>query len=153
MYGYGNYNNRYVNSYYYGYGNGNAYSRQRYGGRGYSSYNGVYRQNNLGQQKKRSGAKIQFKDGAPIVSAWKKNRMGFYVLYARPYKNTKVTTSQNGKEWANLFVTITNQTTMETRSYSGMFDMSRKRLYIKELNMIVTTGGSGGYWGKHLGGR
>lgn len=104
-------------------------------------------------KKKRSGAKIQLKEGAPIVSAWKKNRMGFYVLYARPYKNTKVTTSQNGKEWANLFVTITNQTTMETRSYSGMFDMSRKRLYIKELNMIVTTGGNGGYWGKHLGGR
>lgn len=142
--------------------NNYGYSRQGYGynrqssgynrSSGYSNYQGGgYQQQQ--QVRKRSGAKIQFKDGAPIVSAWKKNRQGFYVLYARPYKNTKISESKNGKTWANLFVTITNRTTMEVRNYSGLFDMDKKRLYIKDLNMIVTTGGSGGYWGRHLGGR
>lgn len=150
---YGNYGNR-------GYG---GYNRSSYGGysrAGYGSrYSVRYRQEqpisnqgNQRQQRKRSGAKIQIKDGAPLVSAWKKNKMGFYVLYARPYKNTKISESKNGKEWANLFVTITNRTTMETRNYSGLFDMDKQRLYIKELNMIVTKGGQGGYWGRHMGG-
>lgn len=127
---------------------GGGFANNRYQQRG-NSYNNGYQQR-TSAPKKRSGAKFTEKDGAPIVSAWKKNSKGFYSLYARPCKSTKTTTSDNGKTWINLFVTITNQTTMDSRNTSGLYDPQRKRLYIKEFNQIVSTGGQGGYWGKHI---
>jgi hypothetical protein len=117
----------------------------RYGNTGMRSYQGDQ------TARKRSGAKIKIIDGNPFVSAWRKNAKGFYALYARPYKGTKDISSKSGKNWLNLFVTITNRTTMQKQNCSGMYDVDRKRLYIKEFNQIVTLNGRGGYWGKHLG--
>lgn len=134
---YNNYNSGYNNGYNRSYSN---YSRGN--NRSYNNYNR--------QPRKRSGAKIKMMDGNPVISAWRKNKSGFYTLYARPYKGTKDRSSKNGKNWLNLFVTITNRTTMQTHNCSGLFDVDRRRLYIKDLNMIVTEGGQGGYFGTHI---
>jgi len=104
------------------------------------------------QSRKRSGAKIKMIEGNPFISAWRKNKQGFYVLYARPYKGTKDIQSKSGKNWLNLFVTIVNRTTMQETKCSGMYDVDRRRLYIKEFNLIVSTNGAKGYFGRHLGG-
>lgn len=135
---YGNYYSRYNSGYNRNYGN---YSR------GYSRSYGSY---GSSRTRKRSGAKIKMMDGNPVISAWRKNKSGFYTLYGRPYKGTKDRSSKNGKNWMNLFVTITNRTTMQTHNCSGLFDVDRRRLYIKDLNMIVTEGGQGGYFGTHI---
>lgn len=134
---YNNYNSGYNNGYNRSYSN---YSRGN--NRSYNNYNR--------QLRKRSGAKIKMMDGNPVISAWRKNKSGFYTLYARPYKGTKDRSSKNGKNWLNLFVTITNRTSMQTHNCSGLFDVDRRRLYIKDLNMIVTEGGQGGYFGTHI---
>lgn len=134
---YNNYNSGYNNGYNRSYSN---YSRGN--NRSYNNYNR--------QPRKRSGAKIKMMDGNPVISAWRKNKSGFYTLYARPYKGTKDRSSKNGKNWLNLFVTITNRTSMQTHNCSGLFDVDRRRLYIKDLNMIVTEGGQGGYFGTHI---
>jgi len=102
---------------------------------------------------KRSGAKFKEIEGAHIVSAWKKDRSGFWTLYARPYSKSRIIESKNGKEWINLFVTMTNNTTKQVVKTSGLLDLNRKRLYLKDFNMIVTKNGDGGYWGRHLGKR
>lgn len=123
----------------------------------YQSQNNPYARggNNPNQIRKRSGAtfgviKEGDNKGKPYVSAWKKNKKGFYVLFARPYKKTRQTESSNGKRWQNLFVTITNRDTMQTVNTSGMYDVDAKRLYIKDYNQIVSRGGKGGYWGIHI---
>ena len=114
-----------------------------------TSYNDAPRYNT--PIRKRSGARVMEKEGAIIVSAWKKDKGGFKTLYARPYRNTKSVTSKNGKVWDNLFVTIVNQTTGQTTNCGGMYERGSRRLYLKDFNQIVTTKGKGGYWGKHLG--
>lgn len=112
--------------------------------------------NNPNQVRKRSGASFGILskgtyEGKPYVSAWKKNKMGFYVLYARPYEGTKIKENKDGsKRWMNLFVTIANRDTMQTVNTSGMYDVDAKRLYIKDYNQIVSRGGKGGYWGIHI---
>lgn len=133
-----------------GYWNNNGYRsrggyNRSYGGG--NSYRGGFN-----APRKRSGCKLCSKDGRIYLTAWRKNRSGFYTLFARDYKGTREITSQSGKVWYNLFVTITNRSTMEQRNYSGLYDASRKRLYIKDLNMIASVnGGQGGYWGQHIG--
>lgn len=141
-----NYNNR-------NYGNRYSQSGNNYGnnyGNRYSQSGNNYRNNYQRQPKKRSGAKFQSMEGAPIINAWRVSRRQMWVLYARPYKNTKTVESKNGKDWVNLFVTITNRDTMQVINTSGMYDINAKRLYIKEHNLIVTNKGRGGYFGKHL---
>ncbi|MFT4224340.1 hypothetical protein [Dysgonomonas sp.] len=134
------------------YNNSGGYGNYNRGGYGYNNYrnSGYSRGYGNRQPRKRSGAKIKMMDGNPVISAWRKNKSGFYSLYARPYKGTKDRSSKNGKNWMNLFVTITNRTTMQTHNCSGLFDVDRRRLYIKDLNMIVTEGGQGGYFGTHI---
>lgn len=117
-----------------------------------SRYNNMRSYRGAQQPRKRSGARITFKDETtPIISAWKKDRFGFHVLYARPYSKTKRTKSKSEKRWLNLFVTITNRSTMQETKCSGMFDLDRQRLYISDLNLIVNPKApNGGYFGKHI---
>lgn len=137
---YNNYNGGYNRT-----GYNRSYSRNGYSG----GYNRGY--NNGGSRaRKRSGAKIKIMEGNPVISAWRKNKSGFYVLYARPYKGTKDSSSKNGRNWLNLFVTITNRTTMQAQNCSGLYDVDRRRLYIKDLNLIVSEAGQGGYFGTHI---
>lgn len=107
---------------------------------------------NTGYSKppKRSGAKFGEKDGVMYVNAWKRNKRGFFTLFAWPYKTSKIKESEKGKEWISLFVTITNRDTMQISYTTGLYDIQRKRLYLKDLNQIVTRNGDGGYWGKHI---
>ena len=39
---------------------------------------------------------------------------------------------------------------MQQKNTSALLDVEGKRLYLKEYNLIVTTGGRGGYFGKHM---
>ncbi len=121
--------------------------------RNYSSNNFNNRNNNNfnnTRPPKRSGAKFGEKDGNLYVNAWKKSKKGFLTLFAWPYKKAKVVESGKGKEWLSMFVTITNKDNMQITRTSGMLDIQRKRLYLKEFNMIVTRNGNGGYFGKHI---
>lgn len=125
-----------------------------YGGNGYKRQaSASYAQPQ--PKKKHSGAKFKkMEDGSVVVSGWRLNKERQMIsLYARPYKKTKVTESKNGTKWANLFVTITNQSTLQQTNCSGLLDVNGKRLYIKEYNLIATQGGRGGYFGRHLGGQ
>ncbi|MFV0402923.1 MAG: hypothetical protein ACK5KV_03020 [Bacteroides graminisolvens] len=137
-------------------GNGDYYSGFRPAGGGQSGNYPYARGMNNQNIVKRSGAtfgtlaKGKY-EGKPYVSAWKKDKRGFFVLYARPYEGTKVKENKLGtKDWMNLFVTITNRTTMQSYNCSGLLDMGSKRLYIKDLNQVVSRGGKGGYWGIHV---
>ena len=113
------------------------------------------RSNNNGRHSsskppKLSGAKFGQKEENYYVNAWKKNKYGFFTLFAWPYNKSQVKESKSGKEWISLFVTITNRSNMNVTHTAGMYDIQRKRLYLKELNQIVTRNGAGGYWGKHI---
>lgn len=100
---------------------------------------------------KRSGARFgTAKDtGKPFVSAWKKDSGGYHTLFAYPYKKSEKSISKSGKTWVSMFVTITNKRDMTQVRYSGMLDLNAKRLYIRDLNMIVTNT-NGGYWGRQI---
>lgn len=127
----------------------NGYQRNSYQSNSYSNNRNNYQQSR--PQRKKSGCKITIKDGdVPIISGWRVSKRQMFKLYARPYKNTSVSTSKNGKEWMNLFVTITNLDTNQQQNCSGMYDIERQRLYIKDFNLIATTKGQGGYFGKHI---
>ncbi|MGC3977855.1 MAG: hypothetical protein QM751_06215 [Paludibacteraceae bacterium] len=72
-------------------------------------------------------------------------------LYARPYKGSKISESKSGKRWINLFVTLTNKTNGTITKTSGLYDFDRKRLYIKDFNLIANPyAPNGGYFGKHI---
>lgn len=133
----------YGNSYSYNRG----YSNSNYGRAPYNSY-----QNRPAQPRKKSGCTLRImSDGSPILSGWKAGRTGMLSLYARPYKGTKKIVSKSGKEWLNLFVTITNRNTMQVQKTSGLFNKQNGKLYIKELNLIANPKAPrGGYFGKHL---
>ncbi len=116
---------------------------------GRTSYNGSnYRDNNR-SYKKKSGCRVTMKDtNVPIVSAWKKSKKGFVTLYARPYKNSQIRKFDDGKEYINLFVTITNKDTMQVTKTSGLFHFDTKKLYLPEFNLVANPrGGRGGYFG------
>ena len=101
--------------------------------------------------KKHSGCKfVMCEDGTMIVSAWCVKGRQLLSIYARPYKGTKKIESKSGKIWLNYFVTIVNKTTLQETKTSALFDQASKRLYIKDFNMICTTGGQGGYCGTHI---
>jgi hypothetical protein len=90
-------------------------------------------------------------DGAVILSGWKKSKSGYVKMYARPYSKSKVRTSKTGKEWMNVFVTLTNVSTMQVTKTSGLLDMSNHKLYISELNLVANPSApNGGYFGKHI---
>jgi hypothetical protein len=135
----------------------NRPSYSGYGGYGQSGSNGYSGRGSYGgssrPQKKRSGAKfIRLEDGKMCVSAWRVSKGQLLVLYARPYSKTDTVESQSGKHWQNLFCTITNRTTLQVTKCSGLLDVDGCRLYIKELNLIATKGGQGGYFGRQFGG-
>ncbi len=124
-----------------------------------SNYNNNNNNNsNNGAKVKKSGFSVMMKEGVPICSGWRKTKMGLQKLYARPYNGSKEVTSDSGKTWINLFVTLT--TDVGVVKTSGMFNMGNNKLYIKEMNLIGTTNGGGqtssgkyskGYFGKHMG--
>lgn len=117
-------------------------------------YNGNRQNYAYSQQRprKKSGCRLILKDkDTPIISAWKSQKNGLLSLYARPYKGTRLSVSKSGKEWLNLFVTITNKQTQQITKCSGLFDLQRQRLYLPEFNLICNPKApNGGYFGKHI---
>lgn len=125
----------------------------KYGNSQYG-FNGGYSRGNYqsNRPRKKSGCRLIMKDkDTPIISAWKSQKNGLLALYARPYKGTKLSVSKSGKEWLNLFVTITNRQTHQVTKCSGLFDLQRQRLYLPEFNLIANPKApNGGYFGKHI---
>jgi hypothetical protein len=131
--------------------NSNAYRGSSYGQHSAArAYDRGYSNNQ--RPKKHSGCSVkQNEDGSYCVSGWKLAGGDMVKLYARPYKGTKVTTSKNGKRWANLFVTLTNTNTLVQSNYSGLFNLDNKKLYISELNLVANPKApNGGYFGKQI---
>ena len=141
------YSNKYSGRSYNGSGRSSYGSGRSYGGSGYNRYqNNGYAQT---APKKHSGASFKTVENGVIVSAWNASReKGLIKVYARPYSKTKVTESKSGKRWANLFVTITFLKTGQIINTSSLLDIDGKRLYVKELGMIATKAGRGGYFGQ-----
>ncbi|MGC3977843.1 MAG: hypothetical protein QM751_06155 [Paludibacteraceae bacterium] len=135
-------------SYAYNGGASSGYSRAPYS----RNYSPSYQQPRVPQPPKKSGCRVIMKDkDTPIVTGWKTSKNGMLSLYARPYKGTKLSTSKNGKEWLNLFVTVTNRRTMQKTNMSGLFNLANQKLYIKEYNLIANPRANrGGYFGKHI---
>jgi len=133
-------------------------SYNNYGNRGYSrsGYNqgGYSRSGNTRSGRKHSGCRMTVvKDtGEQIVVGWNYSRSrGMISFIASPYKGTKTSTSRSGRDWENWFVKITNKRTMQITNHSGLWDCQRRRLLIKDLNMVANPGApNGGYFGQHI---
>ena len=136
---------------------GFSYDRDSYGRNTGGSFvrNPNYgKRRNQGQPKKSSGCKIKIdSDGNCFVNAWKKNRRNgdFFTLSVHYFKRSKfkVRTSKSGKQWVFVIGNICKNG-IENIPIAGLLDITGKRCYFKESNTIATTGGAGGYWGKHI---
>ena len=116
-----------------------------------SNNNGRHSGNNS-RPRKRSGSTFKMmEDGVMVISAWKKNRYGYFTLYGRPYKGTKSHVGErSNKEFLNYFVTVTNMSTGNIEKTSGLYYPSERKLRMPGVNQVVTPNGSGGYWGKSI---
>ncbi len=145
----------------YSYNGGGGYRNPGYGYYGSRRFNGYnnYR-NNTGNRapmnypRKHSGCKITTvrETGEQVVVGWNYSKQrGMISFIAAPYKGTKVSKSRTGREWENWFVKITNKRTMQTTNHSCLWDCQRRRLLIKDLNMVANPGApNGGYFGQHV---
>ena len=128
-----------------GYGNTQRTLYNRYSSNNGRSYRGSQ------QPRKRSGCGTKKVENGVVIWGWRVSQGQMFSMYARPYKNTKIRESKTGKKWANLFVTIINKTTGVVTNTSGLYDLQRERLYIKELNLVGNPRAPrGGYFGKHI---
>ena len=107
--------------------------------------------------KKRSGCRAQpvkTKAGREYICVYGWNfsqDRGLIEAIASPTKNAKVAVSQSGKEWIPYVVKVTNKRTLQVSFVNGMFEKSSKRVYLKDLNMVMSpSGGRGGYFGRHI---
>lgn len=100
---------------------------------------------NSGPQKKRSGCRQSQKDNRIVITGWNKRRNGFYSLVA--IENKKSDTKS--PRWFKMTCQITNKTTMESRTYSALWDKERNRMVINQIGMVANPGknyfGKGGY--------
>ena len=133
------------------YNSGGGYNKGGYSNRGYSNrgYNG-------GQKKKRSGcrSKAVSYDGISYTAVYGWNyskERGLISVVARPRKGSKEAKSESGRIWIPYTVVITNKRTLQTTFASGLYDKQTNRVYIKELNMIMSPNKN--YFGRHLGGK
>ncbi len=147
--GYGGYNggNR-------GYSNNGGGYNNYGGGRGYNNYGGNRGNRSFNPGRKHSGCRLTVakSTGEQVLVGWNYSRgRGMISFIAASYSGTKTTTSGTGREWENWFVKITNKRTMQTTNHSGLWDLQRRRLLIKELNMVANPGApNGGYFGSHI---
>ena len=109
------------------------------------------------EPRKSSGCKIKIdSDGNCFVNAWKKQRRSgdFLTLSVHYFAKSKfrVRTSDSGRQWVFVIGNVCKNG-VELIPITGLLDITNKRCYFRDHNMIATTKGQGGYWGKHLGGR
>ena len=119
-------------------------SRENSYDRGYSSRNN--------RPPKHSGCSSRMlDDGSIILWGWRLVDGAMVKMYARPYKKSQLRTSKTGKDWVNLFVTLTNTKTMQVTKTGGLVNMANHKLYINELNLVANPKApNGGYFGKHI---
>ncbi len=115
--------------------------------RGGGSYSGGMR-----SFRKRSGCSIKRADGGRVfLYGWRLSRGSFFSFTASETKKSKDFKSKSGKTWRTLLVVITNKSTFQKVFCSGLYDVQRERLYIKDYNLIANPSApNGGYFGQHL---
>ena len=105
------------------------------------------------KQKKHSGCRLrQLPDMKwPIIFGWMYKNGAIISLYATEYEKSHEKVSKTGKKWVNLFVRLTNKTTMHVEKMSGLMNLENHKLYIKDLNLIANPKApNGGYFGVQL---
>lgn len=134
-------------------GNNNNWNNSNWGNnRPNNGSNNNYSNSGNNRPRKRSGATFKMMpDGVMVISGWRKNRYGYFKLYARPYKGTKEHVGErSNKTFFNYLVTITNESTGQPSNLSGLYYPNERKLRIPQLNQVVSPNGSGGYWGKSI---
>jgi hypothetical protein len=104
-------------------------------------------------KKKHSGCRMRQlpKMKFPIIFGWMYKGGAIISLYATEYAKSKETKSEAGKRWVNLFVRLTNKTTMRVEKMSGLLNLDNGKLYIKDLNLIANPKApNGGYFGVQI---
>lgn len=100
-------------------------------------------------QKKHSGCKFGMThvSDKPYVRGWKFDKThGFRTFIAGPNKKTKRVQSENGKDWENWTVKVSFPN--GTQLYNALYDVSKRRVYIQDLGLMMSpSGGAGGYVG------
>jgi hypothetical protein len=131
--------------------NRGSYSGSFRGNRG--GYNGGNHQSNNRVVKKHSGCRQGIdKKSNPYLIGWNASRRrGMISFIAAPFSGTKEVKSKSGKTWQNWFVKITFKDSGEVKNFSGLYNVSNHKLYIKELNLVANPSApGGGYFGKHI---
>lgn len=124
------------------------------GGSRSSRSSGSSRNDKPEKPKKYSGCEAgKDKNDNPYVRGWKYDKTnGLRSFYACPYSGgakggTKRVTSQEGVIWENWMVRV-QKTGVPDYIVSGMYDVAKKRVIIKELSFVMNPkGGKGGYVG------
>lgn len=141
-------------------GQRNYQRRENFGGRQYT-YDEDYSYNSV----KKSGAtytKIREgkNEGLYAVNAWRKTKMGLMTAKAFPANREVVHTSQEGNEFITYAVEISNTTMGTSQTYWSLMNTKTRKLFIKELGLVISPNGSGvtsggqrvtGYFGKAYG--
>jgi len=145
MYNNGGYNNN-RGRYGRGYNNGGNNSNYNRGG------------NNSSAPKKHSGAKwvaIQKGDnaGKQGVSAWNySRRRGMVTVLIVPWGKThEVKAKSSGRLWQNWMAKVFFKDIGEPKLFGAMFDVAKRKFYIKELGWVVNPNApNGGYCGTFI---
>lgn len=150
----GQYNSRYNR------GQRNYQRRENFGGR-QATYDEDYSYNSI----KKSGAHYtQIREGKNeglyAVNAWRKTKMGLMTAKAFPANREVVYTSKEGNEFITYAVEISNTTLGTSQTYWALMNKKTRKLFIKELGLVISPNGSGitsggrrvaGYFGKAYG--
>lgn len=136
-----------------------------YGKRNYAGSNGNSRNGGNQQNSKRSGVtytriKKGKHEGMMAVNAWRvSKRSGLMTASAFPVSD-KEYTGDNGKVWLRYAVEIVSRDTGTTQTYWCLMDKASRKIFIKELGLVISPNGSGttakgrrvsGFFGKVFG--
>ena len=154
-------NKNFKNMAYNNYNNRNDYNTNNQNGNGYRRSNGS---NNRSQnQVKKSGAtysKINKgqREGLMCVNAWRKTKNGLMTASAFPVDGVQHE-SKEGNKSMRYAVEIINRDMGTTQTYWCMMSLVTKKIFIKELNLVISPKGNGirssgkrvtGYFGKAI---
>lgn len=125
----------------------------------YQQQNRGYSGNNA-PRKKHSGCKMQNSYvskatgevvNAPLITGWNyaKSR-GMLSFIATPRKDKKIRETAH-PDWENWYVKVFNKRTLQTEHHNGFYQLSKGRLFIKDMVMMLNPKApNGGYVGTYI---
>lgn len=125
------------------YQNRNRSRSQRFGDNNYQQNNAY----SFAQNVKKSGAvysriKKGKNDGGTAVNAWRKTKNGLMTATAYPVDGVEHT-SQDGKISMRYVVEVVNRDMGTTQTYWCLMSKDTKKIYIKELGLVISPNGNG----------